>query len=136
MKLKTFSFIAMENGFITNHLKMIEPLEGGITPKASNIVWHQASVDRDAISQERGHRSAILWFTGLSGSGKSTLANVLAGKEKYKVTEGSVTYQGKDLLDLTPEERACEGIFLSFQYPIAIPGVNNMYFLKAAVNAV
>ena len=73
---------------------------------------------------------------GRNGTGKSTLANVLAGKEKYEVTEGSVTYQGKDLLDMTPEERACNGLFLSFQYPVAIPGVNNMYFLKAAVNAI
>jgi len=73
---------------------------------------------------------------GRNGTGKSTLANVLAGKEKYEVTKGSVTFQGKDLLDLTPEDRACEGLFLSFQYPVAIPGVNNMYFLKAAVNAI
>ena len=73
---------------------------------------------------------------GRNGTGKSTLANVLAGKEKFVVTEGSVTYQGKDLLNLTPEERACRGLFLSFQYPVAIPGVNNMYFLKAAVNSI
>ena len=73
---------------------------------------------------------------GRNGTGKSTLANVLAGKEQYEVTKGSVIYQGKDLLDLTPEERACQGLFLSFQYPVAIPGVNNMYFLKAAVNAI
>jgi len=73
---------------------------------------------------------------GRNGTGKSTLANVLAGKEKYEVSEGSVTYQGKNLLDMAPEERACKGLFLSFQYPVAIPGVNNMYFLKAAVNAI
>jgi len=73
---------------------------------------------------------------GRNGTGKSTLANVLAGDEKYEITKGSVTYQGKDLLKLTPEERACKGLFLSFQYPVAIPGVNNMYFLKAAINAV
>ena len=73
---------------------------------------------------------------GRNGTGKSTLANVLAGKEQYEITKGSVIYQGKDLLDLTPEERACQGLFLSFQYPVAIPGVNNMYFLKAAVNAI
>ena len=73
---------------------------------------------------------------GRNGTGKSTLANVLAGKEQYEVTKGSIIYQGKDLLDLTPEERACQGLFLSFQYPVAIPGVNNMYFLKAAVNAI
>jgi Fe-S cluster assembly ATP-binding protein len=73
---------------------------------------------------------------GRNGTGKSTLANVLVGNEKYEVTKGSVIFQGKDLLDLTPEDRACKGLFLSFQYPVAIPGVNNMYFLKAAVNAV
>ena len=73
---------------------------------------------------------------GRNGTGKSTLANVLAGKEQYEVTKGSVIYKGKDLLDLTPEDRACQGLFLSFQYPVAIPGVNNMYFLKAAVNAI
>ncbi len=73
---------------------------------------------------------------GRNGTGKSTLANVLAGNEKYEITKGSVTYQNKDLLNLNPEERACEGLFLSFQYPVAIPGVNNMYFLKAAINAV
>ena len=73
---------------------------------------------------------------GRNGTGKSTLANVLAGKEQYEITKGSVIYKGKDLLDLTPEERACQGLFLSFQYPVAIPGVNNMYFLKAAMNAI
>ncbi len=73
---------------------------------------------------------------GRNGTGKSTIANVLVGNEKYEVTKGSVTFQCKDLLDLTPEDRACKGLFLSFQYPVAIPGVNNMYFLKAAVNAV
>jgi len=73
---------------------------------------------------------------GRNGTGKSTLANVLAGKEKYDVTMGSITYKGKNLLNLAPEERACRGLFLSFQYPVAIPGVNNMYFLKAAVNAI
>ena len=73
---------------------------------------------------------------GRNGTGKSTLANVLAGNEKFKVTEGTVNYMGKDLLELSPEERACEGLFLSFQYPVAIPGVNNMYFLKAALNSI
>ena len=73
---------------------------------------------------------------GRNGTGKSTLANVLAGKEKFNVTKGSVNYMGKDLLELSPEERACEGLFLSFQYPVAIPGVNNMYFLKAALNSI
>ena len=73
---------------------------------------------------------------GRNGTGKSTLANVLAGKEQYEVTKGSVIYREKDLLALTTEDRACQGLFLSFQYPVVIPGVNNMYFLKAAVNAV
>ena len=73
---------------------------------------------------------------GRNGTGKSTLANVLVGKEKYIVTNGTVSFNGENLLDMSPEDRACAGLFLSFQYPVAIPGVNNMYFLKAAVNAV
>ncbi len=73
---------------------------------------------------------------GRNGTGKSTLANVLAGKDKYEVSKGSITFDKKNLLDLSPEERACAGLFLSFQYPVSIPGVNMMYFLKAAVNAV
>jgi len=73
---------------------------------------------------------------GPNGSGKSTLASVLAGKEGYEVTEGSVLFHGKDLLDLDPEVRAREGVFLAFQYPIEIPGVNSTYFLKAALNEI
>ena len=73
---------------------------------------------------------------GPNGSGKSTLAHVLAGRDGYDVTQGRVSYRGNDLLDLAPEERACEGVFLAFQYPVEIPGVNNTYFLKAALNAV
>src|SRR6476659_7089256 len=73
---------------------------------------------------------------GPNGSGKSTLAGVLAGRDAFEVTEGSVRYDGKDLLDMDPEERAREGLFLAFQYPVAIPGVTNTYFLRAAVNAV
>jgi len=73
---------------------------------------------------------------GPNGSGKSTLANVLAGRDNYEVTDGSVEYLGKDLLELEPEERACEGVFLAFQYPVEIPGVSNVYLLKAAVNAI
>ncbi|HEV7139270.1 MAG TPA: Fe-S cluster assembly ATPase SufC [Steroidobacteraceae bacterium] len=72
---------------------------------------------------------------GPNGSGKSTLANVLAGRPGYEITRGSVTFQGRDLLALAPEERAREGVFLGFQYPVEIPGVNNVYLLKAAVNA-
>lgn len=72
---------------------------------------------------------------GRNGSGKSTLANIIAGNKKYVVTNGEVLYFGKNLLDLSTEERALKGIFLSFQHPMAIPGVNNTYFLKAALNA-
>jgi Fe-S cluster assembly ATP-binding protein len=73
---------------------------------------------------------------GPNGSGKSTLAGVLAGRELYHVTSGQVLFDGKDLLELDPEERAREGVFLAFQYPVEIPGVSNMYFLKAALNTV
>jgi Fe-S cluster assembly ATP-binding protein len=73
---------------------------------------------------------------GPNGSGKSTLAGVLAGRDAYEVTEGQVFYDGKDLLELDPEERARDGVFLAFQYPVEIPGVSNTYFLKAAVNAI
>jgi Fe-S cluster assembly ATP-binding protein len=73
---------------------------------------------------------------GPNGSGKSTLAQVLAGRDAYDVTEGQVHYQGKDLLDMDPEERAREGLFLAFQYPVEIPGVSNTYFLRAALNAI
>ena len=73
---------------------------------------------------------------GPNGSGKSTLAQVLAGRDLYHVTEGQVIYDGKDLLELSPEDRAREGIFLAFQYPVEIPGVSNMYFLKAALNTI
>src|SRR5467141_3953258 len=73
---------------------------------------------------------------GPNGSGKSTLANVLAGRPRYQVTEGQVLYEGKDLLTMLPEDRAREGVFLAMQYPVEIPGVNNIYFLKAALNAI
>ena len=73
---------------------------------------------------------------GPNGSGKSTLANVLAGREGYEVTQGSVRFRGKDLLALSPEERARSGVFLAFQYPVEIPGVGNSYFMKAMLNAV
>jgi Fe-S cluster assembly ATP-binding protein len=72
---------------------------------------------------------------GPNGSGKSTLAQVLAGRETYEVTEGEVIYEGRNLLEMEPEERAAAGIFMAFQYPVEIPGVSNMYFLKAALNA-
>ena len=73
---------------------------------------------------------------GPNGSGKSTLAQVLSGREVYGVTEGEITYEGKDLIAMSPEDRAREGIFLAFQYPVEIPGVSNTYFLRAALNAV
>jgi Fe-S cluster assembly ATP-binding protein len=73
---------------------------------------------------------------GPNGSGKSTLAHVLAGREGYTITNGQVLYDGKDLLALPPEERAREGVFLAFQYPVEIPGVSNMYFLRAALNTI
>jgi Fe-S cluster assembly ATP-binding protein len=73
---------------------------------------------------------------GPNGSGKSTLAQVLAGRDLYHVTAGSVTYDGKDLLEMSPEDRAREGVFMAFQYPVEIPGVSNMYFLKAALNSI
>src|SRR5229473_7354249 len=73
---------------------------------------------------------------GPNGSGKSTLAHVLAGRPGYEVTQGTVFYKGKDLLATPPEERARQGVFLAFQYPVEIPGVSNTYFLKAALNAI
>ncbi len=85
------------------------------------------------LKVQAGEVHAIM---GPNGSGKSTLAQILAGREAYAVTKGSVTYQGKDLLAMPAEERAREGIFLGFQYPVEIPGVNTTYFLKAALNAV
>ncbi len=72
---------------------------------------------------------------GPNGSGKSTLAQVIAGHEDYDIDNGTVEYVGKDLLEMEPEERSCEGVFMAFQYPIEIPGVSNMYFLKSALNA-
>ena len=85
------------------------------------------------LSVKAGEVHAIM---GPNGSGKSTLAAVLAGREDYEVSAGSVSYRGQDLLDMEPEDRAREGIFLAFQYPVEIPGVNNAYLLKAAVNEV
>jgi Fe-S cluster assembly ATP-binding protein len=81
------------------------------------------------------HAGEVHALMGPNGSGKSTLAGVLAGRDAYEVTAGEVLYEGKDLLEMGPEERAREGIFLAFQYPVEIPGVSNTYFLRAAVNA-
>jgi Fe-S cluster assembly ATP-binding protein len=85
------------------------------------------------LKVQAGEVHAIM---GPNGSGKSTLAQVLAGRETYEVTEGEVRYEGKDLLEMPPEERACAGLFLAFQYPVEIPGVSNTYFLKAGLNAI
>ncbi len=85
------------------------------------------------LSVDAGQVHAIM---GPNGSGKSTLARALSGHPAYEVTGGTVTYDGKDLLAMAPEERACEGVFMAFQYPVEIPGINNTYFLKAALNAV
>jgi len=85
------------------------------------------------LEVEAGQVHAIM---GPNGSGKSTLAYVLAGRDGYEVTKGRVLYKGQDLLEMAPELRAAEGLFLGFQYPVAIPGVSNIYFLKAAVNAI
>ncbi|MBZ5581075.1 MAG: Fe-S cluster assembly ATPase SufC [Acidobacteriia bacterium] len=84
------------------------------------------------LTVDAGEVHAIM---GPNGSGKSTLAQVLAGREVYAVTEGQVTYSGKDLLGMKPEDRAREGMFLAFQYPVEIPGISNTYFLRAALNA-
>jgi len=97
-----------------------------------------ASVDGTPILKgldlvvEAGEIHAIM---GPNGSGKSTLAQVLAGRDGYEVTAGTIRYKGLDLVGMAPEERACAGLFLAFQYPIEIPGVNNTYLLKAALNA-
>jgi Fe-S cluster assembly ATP-binding protein len=85
------------------------------------------------LSVGAGEVHAIM---GPNGSGKSTLVHVLAGREGYRVTQGDVLYQGRPLFDLSPEDRAREGIFLAFQYPVEIPGVSNAYFLRAALNAI
>ncbi len=85
-----------------------------------------------SLEAKAGEVHAIM---GPNGAGKSTLGNVLAGREGYEVTEGSVEYDGTNLLELAPEERAAAGVFLAFQYPVEIPGVNNTYFLRSALNA-
>ena len=111
----------------------------GETDKMLEIKNLHASVEGTEILRginlkvNAGEIHAIM---GLNGSGKSTLAQVLAGHEAYEVTEGEVLYEGRDLLEMSPEERAREGVFLAFQYPVEIPGVNSAYFLKTALNAV
>ena len=85
-----------------------------------------------SLEVKAGEVHAIM---GPNGAGKSTLGNVLAGRDGYEVTQGSIAYDGRDLLELEPEERAAAGVFLAFQYPVEIPGVNNTYFLRTALNA-
>jgi Fe-S cluster assembly ATP-binding protein len=99
---------------------------------------HARAGDRDILkgidlTVKAGEVHAIM---GPNGSGKSTLASVLAGRDTYEITSGSIDYRGHDLLDMEPEDRAREGVFLAFQYPVEIPGVNNAYLLKAALNEV
>jgi Fe-S cluster assembly ATP-binding protein len=99
---------------------------------------HAKAGDKDILrgvdlDVKAGEVHAIM---GPNGSGKSTLAHVLAGRPGYTVTQGTVRYRGRDLLAMSPEERAREGLFLAFQYPVEIPGVSNVYFLKAATNAI
>ena len=108
-------------------LLKIENLHARVAAPGGRVILKGVNLTMNA-----GEVHAIM---GKNGSGKSTLAQVLAGRETYEVTEGSVTYDGKDLLELSAEERAREGIFLAFQYPVEIPGVSTDYFLKAAVNA-
>jgi Fe-S cluster assembly ATP-binding protein len=98
---------------------------------------HAKVEDKEILRGVNLHLNAgeVHAIMGPNGSGKSTLAGVLAGRDAYEVTEGEVIYNGKDLLELDPEERAREGIFLAFQYPVEIPGVSNTYFLRAALNA-
>ncbi|MFH1919791.1 MAG: Fe-S cluster assembly ATPase SufC [Planctomycetota bacterium] len=104
--------------------------------KVKNL--HAKVADREILhgidlEVKAGEVHAIM---GPNGSGKSTLAQILAGRDTYQITDGAVTYQGRNLLEMEPEQRACEGIFMAFQYPFAIPGISNAYFLKAALNAI
>ena len=85
-----------------------------------------------SLNVKPGELHAIM---GRNGSGKSTLANILTGREEYEILSGQINFNGSSILDKSPEERALEGIFMSFQYPVVIPGVNNTYFLRAALNA-
>src|SRR5690349_25173780 len=95
-------------------------------------VANRKSLEGINLEVKAGEVHAIM---GPNGSGKSTLAKLLAGREDIQVTEGSVSYDGRDLLAMAPEVRACEGVFLGFQYPVEVPGVSNMYLLKAALYA-
>jgi Fe-S cluster assembly ATP-binding protein len=111
----------------------IRDLHARVKPSGSSEGGDQPILKGLSLVLERGEVAAVM---GPNGSGKSTLANVIAGKPGYEITQGQVLYEGQDLLALAPEERARAGVFLAFQYPVEIPGVGNMYFLKQAVNAV
>ena len=111
---------------MTNNLLNIQNLHANI--KGGQEILHGFN-----LAVRPGEVHAIM---GPNGSGKSTLANLLAGREDYEVSAGNVTFLDTDLLALTPEDRAAMGLFLAFQYPIEIPGVNNVYFLKAALNSI
>ena len=108
---------------MSKHLLQIKNLHAGVEGRK---ILNGLSLEMNA-----GEVHAIM---GPNGSGKSTLAAILAGREDYEITEGQIIYQGEDLLEMAPEERAHKGLFLAFQYPIEIPGVNSTYFLKAALN--
>ncbi|EEF61729.1 Fe-S cluster assembly ATPase SufC [Pedosphaera parvula] len=110
---------------MSNHLLEIKNLHAGVDDKKI--------LKGINLTINPGEVHAVM---GPNGSGKSTLASILAGREGYDVTEGQVLYDGKDLLEMDPEERAREGVFLAFQYPVEIPGVNSTYFLKAALNEI
>ena len=103
-----------------------------------NIKNLHAGIDDKPILQgidlniKAGEMHAIM---GRNGSGKSTLSNIITGRDNYSITKGSIHFDNKSIMDWTPEKRSLEGIFMSFQYPVVIPGVNNTYFLKAALNA-
>jgi Fe-S cluster assembly ATP-binding protein len=128
------------NSQITDAVTEAAPTTGGAgAPSILHIRNLHASIDGNEILRgidleiRPGEVHAIM---GPNGSGKSTLARVLAGQQDYDVTAGEALFEGKDLLDMDPEERAREGVFMAFQYPVEIPGVSNTYFLKAALNAV
>ncbi len=109
---------------------MIKNLQASVQDEKQKIKQILRGVD---LQVNPGEVHAIM---GPNGSGKSTLANILAGRDEYQITQGEIWLDGKNIMDLTPEARAAAGLFLAFQYPVEIPGVNNMYFLKAAVNSV